>query len=104
MEAPPFGAVTLFKQHLNQAEPLFAGTESRKSIKLIRALKQPGFDLCLSNPNEYSRYSLKCWLSPYTSRMDKSLEGLMLSILILYASCTMRSRMASAKGESSPPN
>ena len=60
---------------------------------------------CPEQRNRFMRvYSLKDLSSPYTSRIEISFVGSMLSILILYASCTMRSKMASAKGPASPPS
>ena len=41
---------------------------------------------------------------PYISLMEMSLDGSKLSMFILYASCTMRYKMASANGLASPPS
>ena len=49
-------------------------------------------------------YSLKVLSIPYISLIEMSLAESALSIFILYASCTMRSRIASANGLESPPS
>lgn len=51
-------------------------------------------------------YSLKCLSNPKTSRMEMTLAGSMLSMLILYPSWTTRSKIAiaSAIGLALPPN
>ena len=49
-------------------------------------------------------YSRKLLSKPYTSRIDKSFDGAMLWMLIIYTSCTIRSRIASVKGLDAPPS
>ena len=49
-------------------------------------------------------YSRKLLSKPYTSRIDTSFDGSMLWMLIIYASRTIQSRIASAKGLDVPPS
>ena len=49
-------------------------------------------------------YSRKFLSKPYISRIDMSFDSAMLWIFIIYASCTIRSRIASANGLESPPS
>ena len=49
-------------------------------------------------------YSRKLLSKPYTSRIDTSFDGSMLWMLIIYTSCTIRSRIASVKGLDAPPS